>query len=122
MGPVPVLPLAGTQQPPPLSPSPEKEAFKKRPKLQDNGEETDENEGEEVRGALRSCQGGVVTEGCRSPPRRGTEPSLASQGGWGGQGLGVEVGEGDLGDAVLRGWMGHGAAPRHGVHGGGVQK
>lgn len=37
-----------------LSPSPEKEAFKKRPKLQqDNGEETDENEAEEVRGA--SC-------------------------------------------------------------------
>lgn len=44
----PVLGLTGT---PLLSPSPEKEAFKKRQKLQqDNGEETDENEVEEVSG------------------------------------------------------------------------
>lgn len=87
-GPIPVLPLAGSQQPPPLlSPSPEKEVFKKRPKLQDNGEETDENEGEEVRGASCSCQGGVVTEGCRSPPWEGdrAQPGLTrSLGGVGG--------------------------------------
>nr|XP_026652483.1 kinesin-like protein KIF21B [Zonotrichia albicollis] len=39
---------AGTHQPPSVPPSPEKEAFKKRQKLQqDNGEETDENEVEE---------------------------------------------------------------------------
>lgn len=41
----------GTQQPCSVPPSPEKEAFKKRQKLQqDNGEETDENEVEEVGG------------------------------------------------------------------------
>lgn len=40
---------AWTHQPLSVPPSPEKEAFKKRQKLQqDNGEETDENEVEEV--------------------------------------------------------------------------
>lgn len=45
-------PLPCWDSPGPLcSPSPEKEAFKKRQKLQqDNGEETDENEVEEVSG------------------------------------------------------------------------
>lgn len=41
--------MLGLTSPSLLSPSPEKEAFKKRQKLQqDNGEETDENEVEEV--------------------------------------------------------------------------
>lgn len=56
--PVSGLSHAGTHQPHSVPPSPEKEAFKKRQKLQqDNGEETDENEVEEVSGCQRPSSG-----------------------------------------------------------------
>lgn len=71
-----------------LSPSPEKEAFKKRQKLQqDNGEETDENEVEEVMGFVLILRG-VFGCGVLSSPHvgEGTKLSLALQAGWRGHG------------------------------------
>lgn len=60
-----------------LSPSPEKEAFKKRQKLQqDNGEETDENEVEEVMGFVLILRG-VFGCGVLSSPHVGEGPSSA---------------------------------------------
>lgn len=76
----PVLGLTGT---PLLSPSPEKEAFKKRQKLQqDNGEETDENEVEEVSGLRAHTEVVWVWSIVIAPHGRGSKPSLALQAGW----------------------------------------
>lgn len=80
--------MLGLTSTPLLSPSPEKEAFKKRQKLQqDNGEETDENEVEEVSGLRARTEVGVrVWSVVIAPHGRGTKPSLALQAGWRGRG------------------------------------
>lgn len=68
---------AGTHQPRSVPPSPEKEAFKKRQKMQqDNGEETDENEVEEVSGHCAHTAG-VSGCGALELPLMGQGPSSA---------------------------------------------
>lgn len=77
----------GLTSTPLLSSSPEKDAFKKRQKLQqDKGEETDENEVEEVSGLRAHTEGGAWVI-VISPRGRGTKPSLALQAGWRGHGV-----------------------------------
>lgn len=83
----PGSPMLGLISTPLLSPSPEKEGFKKRQKLQqDNGEETDENEVEEVSRLCARTEGRVWVWSIVAPRGRGTKPSLALQASWRGHG------------------------------------